>query len=637
MIVGFFGMGGHSFQADQFRDELAQNGIKLLTCHEYPNADVPYDYRKIHSFIDNCDVIILPSRYQVQPAKGVNKLAIAWSRKKAVVCSPMPSYMEFVKHGENALAANNNAEFVEHLKNLAKDPQRRTLLAEKGYETAVKYFSPVDHITHFFEALNNTDNPLVTIIIPHYSDRTDYLKLAVESVLASSYQNINVIVVSSSQNADLSVLPKSDRLTVIHNKPTNGIYQITAVGNNGQRYSEEKKEQKEQKEQNENFLTIDGVPVKLDHGFLYKYDYRLTFSQANNTGIKNARENIEYFLLLNDDTIIGKDCIQHLIDAAVQTKNEAIINAFSNCDKGWLHNNKIEVDNLELVPNMTYEQIHGRFDKIRNTEIRVNSQQFVHKQTELYPTNFCAMYCTLIPKQILEKVGELSEEYLNGGEDADYSYRAKRLGFNTFWTNAWCFHFGGKTRKFSEDQDRNRHHQEDDHNNSLLHKKWGRGEKKRVAIWTGPSWAHDSGWDLDTYKTVGCGGSETCAIRLAMEFAKEGHYVIMYGSHPKKVQYGVQLCPWEEFRPEQEYFDLFIASRNLNCIDQRLRAKTILAWIHDVGLLSGKEISDYHMNRVTKFIALSPWHKQFIMDYHSIPEDKIEIIPNGVNVEFFKI
>jgi len=118
--------------------------------------------------------------------------------------------------------------------------------------------------------------------------------------------------------------------------------------------------------------------------------------------------------------------------------------------------------------------------------------------------------------------------------------------------------------------------------------------------------------------------------------AAEGHHVTLYGDIPSACeQYGVYMVPWDQFKPDEEYFDLFVASRNLNCIDERLKAKRIVVVIHDIWLLSGQNVSDYHRAVVDKFLVLTPWHHNFVKGHHSLPDDKLQIVPNGVNVEIF--
>ena len=593
--VGWFGYGGSSGLVEFLLEDLELAGIKLSTCHEYPIATVKYTPDGIYDFIDSCDIIILPARLRLQPAKSVNRLALAWSKKKACVVAPLDSYMKYVEDGVNAIVANTKEEWLAAIFKLRDNISYRNKIAQAGYKTAITRLNPKDYSDKFFAALDNTLKgkstsipsftpsvpsfvPFVQVIIPHYADRLDYLNHAVESVALTQGLKDILVVSSSKINPETSEIIKKYNARVVYSKT------------------------------------------------------RLSFSEANNLGIKNANQKATHFLLMNDDVILNETALKDMVSVLVENGNNFILNPYSNCDKGWLHNDCLTTQSgKDLHPNMLLEDFNeDELSSLRSFGFTGNKE--LEKQ-KLKESPFCAFYCTLIPKEVVEKVGMLSTLFKNGGEDLDYCERAKRFGFGCFWTSsALCFHFGGKTRKFSENEDHTRHHEEDAYNNLLVKKRWGNNGKK-IGIWTGPAWET---WDLDSYTKTGIGGSESAAGRLAVTAAANGYSVYMYGSHERKEQYGVEMVPWDQFVPEEEYFDLFIASRNVNCIDERLRAKNILVWIHDIWLLSGKEISPYHLNRVTKFVCLTPWHKDFVSNHHSIPKDKIVIIPNGINTELFK-
>ena len=575
--VGCFGYGGTVAIVEQFREELQLNGIELRTCHEYANATVPYNKDVIYSFIDACDIIILPSRAKLQPAKSVNRLALALSRKKACVVSPLDAYLRYVKDGESVLIAETKEEWLSAIFKLRDDQVFRDKIAQSGH-IAGQTLHPIHQIEKLVKELNKKEpqktwpaDAFVQIIIPHYADRLDYLTLAVKAAVESHGPDRDVLVISSSKVDPTESLAKYKNVRVIHQ-------------NN-----------------------------------------RLSFSQANNLGIKNADQKTTHYLLLNDDTILSNKALGLMVMRICVQGNTCILNPHSNCDKGWLHQDVFVSNGIDLHPNMvieqfTSDQLLDLFKFPQNPDGSLNASPF------------CAFYCTLIPKEIVTKIGFLNTLFKNGGEDLDYCERAKRYGYSCYWTrDAFCFHFGGKTRTVAENEDKEQYHKEDIENNVMAKKRWG-NKKKRIAIWTGPAWEK---WDLDSYRTSGIGGSETCAGRLAQVAAEAGHSVTLYGAHDCKEQYGVQLIPWNSFIPEEEYFDLFIASRNVNCIDERLRAKKILVWVHDIWLLSGQEVSEYHRNKVDKFVCLSPWHEDFFSNHHKIPKDKITIIPNGINVELF--
>ena len=577
--VGCFGYGGTVAIVEQFREELMLNGIELRTCHEYANATVPYHRDVIFSFIDSCDIIVLPCRVKLQPAKSVNRLALALSRKKACVVSPLDAYLRYVKDGEHVIMAETKEQWLEAIFKLRDDVELRNRLAANGYN-AVGTLHPLNQIKKLLNELGKNriygelwpSETFVQIIIPHYADRLDYLDLTVKAAIETTGPDRDILIVSSSR---ISPAPVAEKYGV------RLVYQQT----------------------------------------------RLSFSQANNLGVANQHQKTTHFLLLNDDTVLSKNALGNMIKAAVTQDNRCILNPWSNCDKHWLHNDSITLPSgsKSLHPNMKIEE----FSKEELAQLSSVTGDY---NNTIYESPFCAFYCTLIPKEVMTTVGNLNTLFKNGGEDLDYCERAKRYGYKTLWTrDAFCFHFGGKTRAFSETEDYKKHQAEDRENNTLVKKRWP-ASKKRIGIWTGPAWET---WNIDSYKTTGIGGSETCAARLAQIAAENGHAVTMYGAHQAKEQYGVQLMPWDSFRPEEEYFDLFIASRTVNCIDERLKAKKILVWAHDIWLLSGQNISEYHRKKVDKFICLSPWHVDFFSEHHQLPKDKIEIIPNGINVELF--
>lgn len=156
--------------------------------------------------------------------------------------------------------------------------------------------------------------------------------------------------------------------------------------------------------------------------------------------------------------------------------------------------------------------------------------------------------------------------------------------------------------------------------------------KKTIAIFTG---IIAETWDLDTYKTIGLGGSETSAGRLAETAAAEGHDVTLFGTCERKIQRGVKLVPWREFRPDGQEYDLLIISRDIGWMGETLAAKKVLAWAQDIYFGNGEPLTDPQKRHIDQFIALSPWHSHLLREHYQIPAEKITVIPPGVNIELF--
>ncbi len=572
LIVGWFGMGGHSWQAEQYRDGLAARGHTLRTCHEYPNADMVYSRHTIKDFIDSCDVLIFPTR-EVQPAKSSNRLVLAWSRKKPCVVSKMDAFMRIVVHGENALIARDDFDeynFVDRVDELACDPELMTRIAEGGYKRAMldaDSFNPINYAKKYLSAVSEVF-PHVHVVIPHYAPRVDYLNHAIMSVLNSKGVHVTATISSSSP-----VRPVFDH-------PRISIYHQSA---------------------------------------------NMPFSKANNKALSMMPAGAQYVLLLNDDAFLSEHSLRRMVDVAKAQGDNVILNPYSNCDRGWLHDDNLNIAGKQLVPAMDISDFTEQEYAILRVSQFSDDMSFVESP-------FAAFYSTLIPRKILNDVGVLCEEYKNGAEDADYCFRAKAMGYKIGWTrSAFVFHFGGKSRKVSHEVRGEDHVIEDLYNNKHLAKKWPRSGK-RICIYTGPAWEK---WDVETPYKTGIGGSEYCAGQLAKVLAEQGHSVTMYGDHEETEQHGVTLKHWTNYIPEEEYYDLLVASRSLASV-ARAKAKVIVAWVHDIWLLDGQKLNQQALDKVTHFVCLSPWHVEFFSHHHGIPKSKIITIPNGMDTSMLK-
>lgn len=140
--VYFFGYGGHSWQAEKFRELIEDElGMKLVTIHEHPNANVQWNLATIFEELKKADIIILPNSYKRQACKSNNKLTQAMALGKPVICDPMPSYIPIVKNLENAIITTEGAEaeYRTWLKFLRDNEKERIEMGKKALETAKKY------------------------------------------------------------------------------------------------------------------------------------------------------------------------------------------------------------------------------------------------------------------------------------------------------------------------------------------------------------------------------------------------------------------------------------------------------------------------------------------------------------------
>ncbi len=138
-------------------------------------------------------------------------------------------------------------------------------------------------------------------------------------------------------------------------------------------------------------------------------------------------------------------------------------------------------------------------------------------------------------------------------------------------------------------------------------------------------------WDADVYKEKMLGGSETACVEMAYWLKKlSGRPVkvfnmrdedktidgVEYISNKKITEYMGANKPW-----------LHIAWRhNIKMTD----APTFL-WCHDLFTHGGENHENYN-----KMLALTPFHKNYLMAIQGIPDDKIHVTRNGIRPERFK-
>lgn len=145
----------------------------------------------------------------------------------------------------------------------------------------------------------------------------------------------------------------------------------------------------------------------------------LGFAGANNVGIRyGMKYNPDYFLIINNDTVVTQNFLNPLI------------RVFNENDNVGIATGKIfYFDDHEILwfGGSYYDQKLGecKIDGIGHREDRR------HLQRKEIP--FATGCLWLLPSKIVEKVGYMSEEYFLYYEDADYCERVKQCGYTIIY------------------------------------------------------------------------------------------------------------------------------------------------------------------------------------------------------------
>lgn len=152
------------------------------------------------------------------------------------------------------------------------------------------------------------------------------------------------------------------------------------------------------------------------------------FAKANNIGIRQAKG--EYILLLNSDTYLIENSFQKMTEFAEKQENlGALAPQLLNQDKS----NQQSVGFFPDLPQIFYWM--SFIDDLPFGHLlrpyHVDHDIFYKK---IQQVDWVTGAAILIPKNIIQKVGNLDEKIFMYGEEVEWCYRIKKAGFKIIYT-----------------------------------------------------------------------------------------------------------------------------------------------------------------------------------------------------------
>jgi|GEM_PF-2348977 len=175
----------------------------------------------------------------------------------------------------------------------------------------------------------------------------------------------------------------------------------------------------------------------------------LGFAKANNMGVEVSRG--EYIIFLNNDTVVTRGWISELIkyfkDPSVGMVGP-VTNSIGNEAK-----------------------INGDYRDLSEMEQFAERYTAKHKGVS-FEISVLALYCAVLSRKAIDKVGLLDEQFLIGMfEDDDYALRLKKEGFKIICAeDVFIHHFGGATLSRLQPNEYQRIFEE---NKRRYEQKWG--------------------------------------------------------------------------------------------------------------------------------------------------------------------
>jgi len=163
-----------------------------------------------------------------------------------------------------------------------------------------------------------------------------------------------------------------------------------------------------------------------------KNEENLGYAGGNNVGIRFAMERMaDYVLLLNNDTEIEADCLNRLVEVGENNANVGLLSP--------------------VIFNGHNKQIWFSGGRISWARMKTEHSREI-KTEDFYPTGFLTGCALLVKAAIFNKIGPLDEDYFLYWEDADFSWRTQRAGFeNVVVTAGWVYHWE-KSQKVKEEK-----------------------------------------------------------------------------------------------------------------------------------------------------------------------------------------
>lgn len=161
--------------------------------------------------------------------------------------------------------------------------------------------------------------------------------------------------------------------------------------------------------------TGEAVLLKYPNVRVIQGDGNLYWNQGMRLAWKTAskQNNYDFYLWLNDDTILDKEALSLLLEdynSAIQKTGKPVI-ITAACRKS-LNDNVFSyggrLNDMPIIPNGVVQEC-----------------------------NFINGNCVLVPKEIYEDIGILSNDYTHGLGDNDYGLRAQEAGYSCYTTSRY--------------------------------------------------------------------------------------------------------------------------------------------------------------------------------------------------------
>ncbi len=159
---------------------------------------------------------------------------------------------------------------------------------------------------------------------------------------------------------------------------------------------------------------------------IFLNEKNLGFPKGINIGLKEAKG--KFIIVVNNDIVVTNGWLERMIAIAESDPRIGLVGPVSNLVSG-----------MQLDENSKY----GTIEEMHNYAAKVKQKN----EGVIFEFPRIAFLCTLIKKEVIEKIGGLDERFSPGNfEDDDYCLRAQKADFKTVIAkDVFIHHFGSKS------------------------------------------------------------------------------------------------------------------------------------------------------------------------------------------------
>lgn len=339
----------------------------------------------VKHYLDKCRIEVVPLRFG---AGNKGKVGEALSNGLPIVTTIIGAEGMGIENEKHAFVSDDSKQFAEYVVKLYNSEELWNKFSREGKKLVEQQYSSSLMRKRLEFIFNHTKKSLSNELALNYSTPP------IISIILVLYNQLEYTI--KCLNSIRETLKINYEIVVIDNASTDGTQDYFKKNVNNVRY--------------------------------FRNKNNLGFPTAVNQGINHALG--DYILILNNDTILTENLIERLLEAANSQTEIGIVGPVSN-----------EVSGLQKDKEANYcsiEEMHKYAAQLREK----NKGQVMH-----FPR--VAFLCTLIKREVIDKIGGLDERFSPGNyEDDDFCLRAQLAGYKTVIVkDAFIHHYGSRSFK----------------------------------------------------------------------------------------------------------------------------------------------------------------------------------------------